>query len=241
MKHFNFEDLTRAKRWDRYKTFHKIVGPLVAFETGELMLPSQPNINQRRYYGQFDIELATTSDGGFQFYADKECTEAIPQAWLTQGGQQHIAIDYEQKLAIPVKHIFKQKTKDMRYRPKHLDEACALWTGPERMPVALNQLTVSRPDTDIRKSVNKKTLDEVVTAVTAAHRILSDGARASHPRNGPVTVDPQWAGMTVSEIVAQISAESPTAAPHNSLMARVSYYGFTYPRAESTHDFIYIK
>jgi hypothetical protein len=231
VKHFSYLQLANPQCWDRYKAFHVTRTPIVHFSTGEVMVTTIPALHQRRHYDSYGIALTSTADSSYQFYLDKDCTQGIPKAWITQGGQQHVAIDFEQKVVTRIQP-FLGKNKTNRYLPEHLQTARALWMGPNRLPVALDQIEISRPDKDTRRSFDSKALDEVKTAVTAACRILTDVPRCW--TNDKAVAKPCWVGMTTSEIMADLST-------NRRKMAQVAKNGIAFPRAESKQDFIYIK
>jgi hypothetical protein len=227
-----FEFKHQNKQWDGYRCFHANEGPFVEFETGEVILTRSPEPDQRRHYDRYGVQLVSTADTRWcpQLYLDKECTQEVKTAWLTQGGQQIIAVDREQRVATKVNERWGVKTEKLQYLGSHLRSAAAVWTGPNRLPIAMEQITVSRPDRTVAKELSAK-LDELRTVVTAAARIQNLHL-AWH--TDKVTADTSWADKTVEDICAYVFADT-------NLMRAIVTNGFAYPRAETRHDFLYVK
>lgn len=228
MKQFKFSDESR-KSWDRYDAFHRKTGPFVEFETGELMIAYDPPNYDRHTYPRYGIELTTTKETHHTFYADKACTQAIPRAWLIQGGQQHIAVDTEQRLATKIGYAFRQRTSQ-QYLAKHVSSASALWNGANRLPVPINQIVISKPDKDMKRSLPVQLLKDVKATVIAAVRLHGWRQNGSDRFKAKET----WADMTIAEVVKEISQRQCD-------MIDVAFNGFSYPRVEVRQDFIYIK
>lgn len=238
MKKFEFKQ--NSKMWDRYTAFHANEGPFVEFETGEVMVNYHPSPAGRRHYGRYDIELVTTSDDQCpELFFDKECTEPVKRAWLTQNGQQHLAVDHEQKVAVKLSgsryispHATEQSLKrspELQYLPSHLGGARAVWMGYGRPPVPLAKIVVSQPDRSIKKELGQK-LQQVRDAVRAAARIqnISDWGEQK------MVVSPQWQDWTVEDICAYVCSDT-------TYMQWVAYGGFMFPRTEARYDFLYVK
>lgn len=230
MKAFEFKH--QNKRWDGYRCFHANEGPFVEFETGEVILTRSPEPNQRRHYDRYGVQLVSTSDTRWcpQLYLDKECTEEVKTAWVTHGGQQILAVDCEQRVAIKVSGRWGVKHDKIQFLASHLRSAAAVWTGPARLPIPVDQITVSQPARTVAKELSAK-LDQVRAAVTAAARIQN---LAPCWADTKVTARSEWVGMSVEELYAYVCA-------NNSLMRTVATNGFAYPRAETQHDFLYVK
>jgi hypothetical protein len=230
MKKFEFNHTN--KHWDSYRCFYSNHGPFVEFETGEVILTRSPEPDQRKHYDRYGLQLVSTSDTRWcpQLYLDKECTEEVKTAWVTQGGQQILAVDHEQRVAIKVNGRWGIKTDKLQYLGKHLQYAAAVWTGHSRLPIALAEITVSMPDRSVKKDLAAK-LDEVRTAVTAAARI-----QGLHPawHSDKLTAQPDWIEKTVEELCAYVCADEAS-------MRTVATNGFAFPRAETKHEYLYIK
>jgi hypothetical protein len=230
MKNFEFNHTN--KHWDSYQCFYNNHGPFVEFETGEVILTRSPEPHQRKHYDRYGLQLVSTSDTRWcpQLYFDKECTEEVKTVWVTQGGQQLLAVDREQRVAIKVNGRWGIKTDKLQYLGKHLQSAAAVWTGHSRLPIALAEITVSMPDRSVKKDLAAK-LDEVRTAVTAAARI-----QGLHPawHSDKLTAQPDWIEKTVEELCAYVCADQTS-------MRAVATNGFAYPRAETKHEYLYIK
>ena len=227
-----FEFNQTRKSWDSYRCFYNNDGPFVEFETGEVILTRNPEPYQRKHYDRYGLQLVSTSDTRWcpQLYLDKKRTQKVKTAWVTHGGQQILAIDHEQGVAIKVNGSWGIKSGKIQYLGKHLQSAAAVWTGHSRLPIAMAEITVSKPDRSAKKDLAPK-LDEVRTAVTAAARIQDlrpawlDSRFVAHP---------DWVDQTVEEIYAYVCADE-------GRMRSVATNGFTFPRAETKHEYLYIK
>lgn len=230
MKKFEFDHTN--KRWDSYRCFHAHKGPFVEFETGEVILTRVPHPDQRKHYDKYGLQLVSTSDTRWcpKLYMDKACTEEIKTAWVTDGGQQILAIDHEQRVAIKVNSRWGIKTDKLQFLGSHLKSASAVWTGPERLPIAMDTITVSRPDRTIKRELQAK-LNEVRAAVAAAARIQNMRPTWN---NDKLTARPKWAEETVEDIYANVCADEMS-------MRIVATNGFAYPRAETKYEYLYIK
>lgn len=229
MKQFEFNH--QRKMWDTHRAFHSTQGPFTEFETGELMVHYLPRPDGRQVYQKYGIQLVGTSDRDCpKLYLDKACTQEVLTAWVTQRGQQLIAVDEEQKVAVALRTGWSNKKELMQFLPSHVHNARALWTGPNRLPVPLAQITVSQPDPTVKKGIKDK-VDTVRTAVTAAARIKG---LPTIWGNDKLTAKPEWEDMEVEDIVAHVCSD-------DLWMRMVATNGFTYPRADTKHDFLYIK
>jgi hypothetical protein len=226
-----FEFNHHQKSWDRYHAFHATNGPFTEFETGELMVTYTPKPGARRTYAKYGIQLVTTADKNCpQLYLDKACTQPVPPAWVTQGGQQHLAVDLEQKVATALRTEW-GKNKKLQYLGKHVEGACALWTGPNRLPVPLAQITVSTPDRSCKRELKDK-LDAARAAITAVARMQGLPVPWGTDR---LAACKEWVDLTVEEIVAKVLA-------YDKILIRyAAFNGFSYPRNDTKHDFLYIK
>jgi hypothetical protein len=192
------------------------------------MIAYEPRNYERRNYDRYDVELTTTRETHHTFYADKECTQVIPRAWLIQGGQQSIAVDKEQRLATKINYTW--GTRPSQYLAKHVSTAKALWNGANRLPVPVSQIVISKPDKDMKRSLPVQLLKDAKATVTAAVRLhgwRQNGWDRFRAKEG-------WADMTATDIVKEINQRQ-------SDMIDVAFNGFSYPRVEVRQDFIYIK
>lgn len=224
MKKFEFN--TKDRRWDSYKTFYYNDRAFTEFETGELIVNCIPNLDRREHNDRYGIQLTTTAAHDCpKMYLDKDYTTAVPVAWLTQHGQQHVAVDWERKVVVGL--CQRHEITDL---PRHLRFAKALWYGPERLPVPLGKITVSQPDKAIKADIREK-LSEVRAVVTAAVRVR---ALREPYSNDKLAASPRWVEQDVSEIVENLC--------HNDLWLQLAAFnGFSYPRANTTYDYLYIK
>jgi hypothetical protein len=230
MKNIEFNHTN--KHWDSYQCFYNNHGPFVEFETGEVILTRYPEPSQRKHYERYGIQLVSTADTRWcpQLYLDKACTQEVKTAWVTQGGQQIIAVDHEQRVAIAVSGAWGIKKDKLQYLGKHLNRAAAVWTGHSRLPIPMAEITVSTPDRSVKKELADK-IEDVRAVVTAAARIQGLSPAWNCDK---VTAEPNWIDKTVDEICAYLCADK-------NLMRIVATNGFAYPRAETKHEYLYIK
>jgi hypothetical protein len=227
-----FEFNHKGKMWDRYKAFHNTEGPFTEFETGEVIVTYLPQPRGRGRQNKYGIELVTTRDRECPtLYFDKECTQPVKRAWLLQDGQQHLAIDRERKVAIKLApYRYRRNSPELQYLASHVDACHAIWTGPERLPIPLSKITVSQPDRTIKRTLGEK-LEDVRAAVKAAARIQELPDFMWGGDKFPAHKD--WQDMTVEDICAYVCADK-------SRMRQVAFSGFSYPRAETQHEFLYV-
>ena len=228
MKTFKFNNDGRA--WDRFKSFHAWNRNIVEFETGEVMVIGHPYPDDRHMYEKFGIQLVTTSDSKCpDLYLDKECTELCKKAWLNWKGQQHLAIDHEQKVAIRLGSNWRKNLHPSL--GEHVKQATAYWGGAKRRPIPLTMVCIYTPDNEYKKKV-LKTLQEVRVAITAIYRIKED--RHRYWEGYKYEAKPEWHDSSAEDIVAEISKDSMDT-------KMVAKKGFKLPRKCETVDFLYIK
>ena len=227
MKTFEFNH--RDKSWDRFKSFHAFNRNLVEFETGEVMVIGHPDPDDRHMYDKFGIQLVTTSDRNCPtLYFDEECTEPVKKAWLTWKGQQQLAIDHEQKVAVKLSGGWRHKAHDVL--GTHVEQATAYWAGAERRPRPLGLIKIHTPDDEYRKKV-QPVLNQVRVAVTAIYRM----SEQKHWWSSSVyEAEKKWQDSSVEDIVAEICG-------NDSAMRGVATKGFKLPRKCEDIDFLYIK
>ena len=238
MKRFEFNH--QRKQWDRFNAFHYIRHPFVEFETGEVMIEGETKSYDRHYYERYGIELTTTAETQRVLYIDKECTEAIPRAQLTQNGQQHMAIDNAEGVAVNIQgHGYRRSPKSSTLA-SHLVNAAALWTGPYRLPVPITQFMVSKPDRQLRKEL-AKLLPDVRSAVAAVVRMDQERYKVFAPDERRQQAKAHWIGMTVPEIVAELIPTGTLGYSQKLALNYIANAGFSTPRAVTSHDFLYVK
>jgi len=240
MKKFEFDQ--NHKMWDRYRAFHATHGPFVEFETGEVMVNYFPRPDGRRYYGRYDIQLVTTSDSDCpQLYFDRKCEQPVTPAWLKQDGQQNLAIDHDQKVAVKLSgwramlsthpEDSLKRFPELQYLPSHLQGAHAVWMGYGRPPVPLTKIAVSAPDKTMKEDMRAK-LRDVRDSVRAAARITGVEARPYGPED-KMPVRAEWQDWTVEDICAYVCADTTS-------MRWAAYGGFEYPRAVTKYDYLHV-
>ena len=228
MKTFEFNH--KGKSWDRYNAFHAFNRNIVEFETGEVMVIGHPDPDDRHMYDKFNIQLATTADADCPtLYSDKECTKPVKKAWLTWKGQQHLAIDHEQKVAVRLSGGWRHKASDVL--GEHVASATAYWSGAERRPRPLGLIQIHTPDDNYKKKV-LGVLNQVQPAVTAIYRMMKDKKHwwEGHKYEAKV----EWQDSSVEDIVAEICKD-------DSDVMSVAKKGFKLPRKCEVVDFLYIK
>jgi len=228
MKKFKFDN--DGRRWDSFRSFHAWNGSIVEFETGEVMVLGHPDPDRRYTYTKFGIQLTTTSESKCpNLYFDKECTEPVKKAWLTWKGQQMLAIDNEQKVAIALSGGWRG-----RGHPSlgtHVERATAYWAGSERRPVPLTSINIHPPDKEYKKNI-LKTLQEVQIAVTAVYRMQKDKRHWWDAYK--YEAKPEWHDSSAEDIIAEICKD-------DNDVKRVADKGFKLPRKCEKVDFLYIK
>jgi len=224
----------RRRAWDRYNAFHIVNGVFVEFESGELMVTTPPNPDHRKFYPEYNVQLVTTTDKDCpKLYFDKECTQPVKKAWVTQHGHQHLAIDYERKVAVAMFDGWSTRiTPTSNVLGDHVSSARAYWSGQERLPIPLGDLKVQTPDPEYKKKMSR-VLSEVRAAVTAIHR-MDDSASARWWGGEVHTAGTSWYDSSASDIIAELSQDK-------RVMYNVATKGFEYPRKTQTVEFLYVK
>ena len=240
MKELKFDN--DNKRWDRYGAFHHIDGGLVHFDTGEVMVRANMESYYRTVYSEFGIQLVSTTEKECpKLYFDRECTELVTKAWLTQDGQQELAIDLEQNCAVAFRYHnwYRGKREALPALGSHVEQASAYWSGANRMPVPLAKIQVQAPNPDYRKKVQPVLNDEVQPVVTAMWR-LSDASKGYQYSTSKFRAKETWLDSSGQEIIDDImtglSDYNKTEA-----MRSIAQHGFRLPRATTEVDFLYIK
>jgi len=227
MKKFEFNH--KGKSWDRYNAFHAFTRNIVEFETGEVMVVGHPDPDDRHRYDKFNIQLTTTADADCPtLYSDKECTKPVKKAWLTWKGQQHLAIDHEQKVAVRLSGGWRHRASDVL--GEHVASATAYWSGAERRPRPLGLISIHTPDNEYKKKV-LGILNQVRVAVTAIYRMSEQKHWWS---SSAYEAEKEWQDSSVEDIVAEICS-------NDSAMRGVATKGFKLPRKCEDVDFLYIK
>jgi hypothetical protein len=229
MKKFEFNH--RGKSWDRYNAFHAFTRNIVEFETGEVMVIGHPSPDDRHMYDRFSIQLTTTSDADCpNLYFDKECTKPVKKAWLTWKGQQHLAVDHEQQVAVPLSNYWRKKKTTVL--GSHVDQATAYWAGAERLPHPIGgRVHIHTPDNEYKKKV-LGILNETRVAITAIYRMQKDKNKWWDGYKYEAKLE--WQDWAVEDIVADICSEEMD-------IKTVATKGFKLPRKCEKVDFLYIK
>ena len=228
MKTFEFNH--KGKSWDRFNAFHAFTRNIVEFETGEVMIIGHPDPDDRHRYDKFNIQLTTTTDSECpHLYFDSECTKPVKKAWLTWKGQQMLAIDHEQKVAVALDNTWHRKASTLL--GTHVEQASAYWAGAERRPQPLGLISIHTPDNEYKKKV-LGILNQVRVAVTAIYRMKEE--KNHWWSTYKYEAETRWQDSSTEEIVAEICAEERA-------MRDVATRGFKLPRKCETVDFLYIK
>ena len=228
MKTFEFNN--EGRKWDRFHSFHAWNRNIVEFETGEVMVIGHPDPDDRHLYKKYNVQLTTTSDSDCPtLYLDKECDEPVKKAWLTWKGQQHLAVDHEQKVAVRLSSGWRHKASDVL--GTHVEQACAYWAGAERRPRPLALINIHKPNPEYKKKV-QSILNQVRPAVTAIYRMQKD---KHHWYDGyKYEAKVEWQDSSVEDIVAAICKK-------DDAVRDVAKKGFKLPRKCDVVDFLYIK
>ncbi len=223
---------TRHRTWDSYRAFHISNGHFIEFESGELMVRGIPNPDERKYYPEYDIQLVTTTDTDCPtLYLDKECTQPVKKAWVSHHGQQHLAIDYERKVAVALYEGWERR-KDKNFLGDHVSSARAYWAGQERLPMPIAKVKVQTPDPEYKKKM-AKVLTDVRAAVTAIHR-MNPPENVQWWGNDAHLAGTQWYDSSAEDIVAELSQDE-------KVMYNIANKGFEYPRKTNEVEFLYVK
>ena len=233
MKKFKFNH--QGKSWDRYQAFHYKHGGIVEFDTGEVMVASWSDSNDRRMYGDYDIQLvATTNSDCPQLYFDKECTEPVKKSWITHHGMQELAIDHEQNVAIALSgRNYKDKPMQLG---SHVHSALAYWAGAERLPVPMGMIKVQIPNPEYRKVLSPIIVNEVVPAIVAIYKMQQ---KKSSFISGKYLAKETWLDSSSQEIVADICDTNEWQL--RSDLRQIYENGFEYPRRTTKVDYLYTK
>jgi len=144
-----YQEFDRNKaRWDLFDAPHIVDGLFVRFATGEVICTgSAPGPNQRRLYRDYGIQIAATDDHDCpELFVSPDAEKPLPRAWLSQRGQQYLAIDHEQGVAVnltgsvswrytsvrPDTHLRDEDKRVPHYLTRRF---AAYWGGPGRLPV----------------------------------------------------------------------------------------------------------
>lgn len=241
MKELKFSN--DGKRWDRYKAFHHIDGGLVHFDTGEVMVKANMESYYRSVYPDFGIQLVSTTEKECPaLYFDRECTELVTKAWLTQDGQQELAIDLEQNCAVAFRYFnwYRNKNEGVPTLGSHVEQASVYWSGAKRMPVPLAKIQVQAPNPEYRKKVLPVLIEEVAPVITAMWR-LSDASKGYQYSTNKFRASEKWLDLTGQEIIDIILDDKTSDYDRTERLRSIAQHGFRLPRAKTEVDFLYIK
>lgn len=220
----------RRREWDRFKVFHITNGHFIEFETGEMMVTGTPNPDRRKFYPEYNVQLVTTTDTDCPtLYLDKECTQPVKKAWVTQHGHQQLAIDYEQSIAVALYEGWSNKKSTTL--GDHVMQASAYWAGQERLPIPLTQIKVQTPDPEYKKKMGR-VLSEVRAAVSALWRMRGKDDKYMWPETHMASKE--WLDSSVEGIVGELTEE-------DRVMYNIATKGFEYPRKTQEFNYLYVK
>jgi hypothetical protein len=240
MKKFEFN--YAQQQWDRYSEFHTNGGwrsPFTEFANGQLIITNTPDLDVRRMYEKYGIQLVSTTDGDLPpLYLSKEDEKPIPKAWVQQGGQQHLAVDHERGVAVAIgrnhyygrggrKDVWSTTVPDNLRSP-----ALVYWAGDKRLPIASMDISVSRPDPATMKAMLPK-LDEVRPALHAIDR-MKNPPIPNYYQTGKVDVRLEWLDMTTEELVVHLSKDDST-------LKSAVVCGFASKRIITEVPYLYVK
>jgi hypothetical protein len=232
MEKFEFNQV--HKQWDRRKVFHCEDRGFTEFENGELIIHNTYH-GFRGYRGKYNVALTTTRECATQLYLDEKCTQPVKKAWLLHEGQQAMALDYEQGMAVHLSGSYSGSVKS-RELPEQYQGAHAFWPRAKQPPIPLSRFTVSKPDRSIKKGLVDK-LDDIRAAITAITRITPPTWGMYTPDK--LRADPKWLDMPVNDIVSSLA--SGTSYNDDWLRYAIVHNGFSYPRADTHHDYLYFN
>ncbi len=222
----------RRRAWDRFNAFHICNGHFVEFETGEMMVIGTPNPDERKLYPEYNVQLVTTTDNDCPtLYLDKECTEPVKKAWVTHHGQQHLAIDYEQNVAVALLEGWNRGKSTIL--GDHVGQASAYWAGQKRLPMPIAQIKVQRPDPRYKKKM-ASVLTDVRAAIRALWRMKESTVNSDWWYGETYTAKETWYDSSAEDIVAELTQDDKD-------VFNVSKKGFEYPRATERVDYLYVK
>jgi hypothetical protein len=242
MKKFEFNP--EHQQWDRFKEFHACYQPFVEFANGQLIITNPPDLYQRKMYERYNIELvSTTAPDVPRLYLNKDDDKPIPKAWVQQGGQQLLAVDYEQGVAVAIGYCgyyYGRGHTNPNYSegfnntvPDNLcGQAFVYWAGHGRLPVASKKITVSVAEQEL----TKKLRDHLKSAMPALHAIYRMKADESQRYWGTAKLElhANWLELTTEELVAELSKDWHT------LKCAVKS-GFLGLRDQREVDYLYVK
>lgn len=136
------------RRWDEFKQFHIQSGKFVDFESGEcIWVHPAPDPCDRRMYSARQVQIVSTADSDCPDLFDPSTGEKLPTAWLTQGGQQMLAIDHEFNMAVGLRATNSGRSANLPQGiPTHLHSRAAVyWGGEGQKPVGRSQVHYNPP------------------------------------------------------------------------------------------------
>jgi hypothetical protein len=236
MKEFEFNHAQQS--WDRYKEFHTTGWdhPFVEFANGQLIITHLPNPRNRKMYDRYDIQLVTTTDPDVpRLYLNSEDENPIPKAWVQQGGQQYLAVDWEREVAVAIGYLWYKQGTPTHWTesvPDNINGASVYWSGPKRLPIALCGITVSTPDKGRNAEIQEK-LREVIPALHAIER-MKNPPIPRYLHGGKIDLKVEWLDLTTEQLVAELSRDDHT-------LKSVTRCGFNSLRVVQEVPYLYVK
>ena len=207
MKKFEFNYAQQT--WDKYREFHTMGGwrnPFVEFANGQLILIGQPAPQARKIYDKYGIQLVTTTDSDVPpLYLNRDDEKPIPKAWVQQGGHQHLAVDWEQRVAVAIGYRYTKSREWSDTVPENISDAYVYWAGPTRLPVARRNITVSSPNKTDTAAIQIK-VNEALPALHAIERMRNPPI-PHYYRYSKLDLKREWLDLTTEELVAELSKE----------------------------------
>lgn len=222
---FNYE----SRSWDRYKAFHCVDGQFTQFETGEVITTNGYSRPDYRFRDRRGVSILATKDHWCpRLYTDEALKDPVPAAWLNEDGQQYLAIDHQQGVAVRLSSPYQDTNK--QFVPAHLKGAAAIWVRPDQKPLSLTPIHLSMPDKEFRKAMWRK-LREVRSVALASAKLRGI------PDNWGTTkasVFRTWLDKPTEEIIEEVLSDEVTT-------RWVAYGGWDYPRLAVTCDYLYTE
>lgn len=225
----------REQRWDEFRAFYVGVtksgttmrsysnGPLVLFETGELIcLKSMPDPGERGTYEWLNVSLVISGDLGPTWTPDGA---PVPAAWLMDNGSQWFLVDHDTDIAVRIDGS--TTAHKSQYRPIPLRfqaRAHGYIGGPGCKPVGCGRPVIIRPP---------------LKSVTDARKAHLQGIRDALQAHLTLTEDPllakqkPWGEQPVS-FLEGLKWKGPTDIPRDMIL-RVLHYGFDRPIVEAPY------
>lgn len=232
MKEIEFN--SAARKWDHYRTFYVVDGPFIHFETGEVMLWREPSVDQRGYAGKFGVELLSTREHNLpKLFLDKDREHEVKPTWLNVNGQQSIAVDREQGVAVSCDGYGAHDNSDgtAHTQGRNFKSAPVVWAAPHALPTSKRAIRVSRP-APLPKETRRK-LADVRAVITAQLRMENTSQSQYYTSDARVEPPANVETRTVESMVQEINERG-------IWRQGIADYGFATPRTDERFKYLYL-